>query len=80
MEIKEWFLESTRRWIVRAYSAEYNLHQGLPDDYTGGDFGELLCWEIHQNGQTFCWLARKWHISVSMLGVLIMDHCEKLEE
>ena len=79
MEMKEWFIESTRRWIVRAYSDDYNSYQDLPNG-TCGDFGELLCWEVHQNGQTFCWLARKWHISVSMLGELIADHCRKLEE
>ena len=71
-------IEMTREWIVREYSNEYNEHQGLPMG-TRGDFAELLCYEIHNNGQTFCWLARKWHISVSMLGELIADHCRKLE-
>ena len=45
----------------------------------GGSFGELLCWEIHENGQTFVWLAHKWGISVTTLGDLIADHCRKLE-
>ncbi len=45
----------------------------------GGGFGEILCWEIHENGQTFLWLAEKWDISVSFLGELIADHCIKLE-
>jgi hypothetical protein len=46
----------------------------------GGSFGEILCYEIHSNGLTFKWLAEKWGISVSFLGELIADHCNKLEE
>ena len=46
----------------------------------GGSFGEILCYEIHENGQTFLWLAAKWGISVSFLGEVIADHCKKLEE
>lgn len=45
----------------------------------GESFGELLCWEIHSNGQTFDWLARKWGISLPTLGDLISDHCRRLE-
>lgn len=45
----------------------------------GASFGELLCWEIHENGQTFIWLARKWGISLPTLGDLISDHCRRLE-
>ena len=51
-------------------------------------FGELLCYEMHhgnggpdgEGGLTFIWLAEKWGISVSMLGKLIKDHCDRLEE
>ena len=46
----------------------------------GGSFGEILCWEIHENGRTFLWLAEKWGIPVSLLGELIRDHCIRLEE
>lgn len=46
----------------------------------GGSFGELLCWEIHQNRQTFIWLAEKWGISLPTLGDLISDHCRRLED
>lgn len=46
----------------------------------GGDFGEILCWEIHTNGLTFLWLAEKWNIPVSILGELIWDHCKRLED
>jgi hypothetical protein len=56
----------------------------------GSSFGEILCYEIHSQpinrrmgindrGITFKELANKWGISVSFLGELIMDHCEKLE-
>ena len=45
----------------------------------GGSFGEILCWEIHENGQTFEWLARKWGVSLPTLGDLIADHCRRLE-
>ncbi len=46
----------------------------------GGSFGELLCYEIHTNGLTFIWLAKKWGISLPTLGELIWDHCKRLEE
>ena len=60
----------------------------------GGSFGELLCWEIHSDpinprmgvpistgyctGLTFRELAKKWGISVTFLGEIIADHCQKL--
>jgi len=43
-------------------------------------FGEILCHEIHENGLTFCWLAEKWGISLTMLGLLISEHCQALEK
>ena len=46
----------------------------------GGSFDEILCYEIHKNGLTFKWLAKKWDITVSFLGEIIVDHCKKLEE
>jgi hypothetical protein len=45
----------------------------------GCSFGELLCWEIHENGMTFVWLAQKWGLSLPTLGELIWDHCKRLE-
>ena len=45
----------------------------------GESFGEILCWEIHENGMTFEWLAEKWGISLSLLGEIIRDHCIRLE-
>lgn len=45
----------------------------------GGSFGEILCHEIHTRGLTFEWLARKWGVSLSLLGELIADHCRRLE-
>jgi len=45
----------------------------------GNSFGEILCWEIHTNGMTFEWLARKWGVSLPTLGELIWDHCKRLE-
>lgn len=52
------------------------------EDYPTGcgtSFGEILCWEIHSNGMTFCWLAAKWGLSLPTLGELIWDHCKRLE-
>lgn len=46
----------------------------------GGSFGEILCWEIHSNGMTFKQLAEKWRINLPMLGELIWDHCNRLQE
>ena len=56
----------------------------------GGSFDEILCYEIHsqphnprmrysRTGLTFKELADKWDISVTFLGELIANHCEKLE-
>jgi len=45
----------------------------------GNSFGEILCYEIHQNGLTFSQLANKWGVSLSILGELICDHCKRLE-
>lgn len=54
----------------------------------GGSFGEILCFELHSQpvnprglgytGLTFKELAAKWGITVSFLGELIADHCNKL--
>lgn len=46
----------------------------------GASFGELLCYEIHERGLTFKWLAQKWGVSLPTLGELIYDHCKRLEE
>ncbi len=46
----------------------------------GCSFGELLCYEIHENGLTFKWLATKWGVSLPTLGELICDHCKRLED
>ena len=45
----------------------------------GNSFGEILCWEIHTNEMTFVRLAKKWGISLPMLGELIWDHCKRME-
>ncbi len=45
----------------------------------GGSFGEVLCYELHSNNRTFRDLAKFWGISVSLLGLLIADHCFALE-
>ncbi len=65
------WIETTRTKIENDY--KYN------PTGCGGSFGEILCYEIHQNNLTFLWLAAKWEISVSDLGMLILDHCERLE-
>lgn len=67
----ESYLERLRRLIVEAY-ADHSTG-------CGSSFGELLCWEIHRNGQTFVWLAEKWGVSLPTLGELIWDHCKRLE-
>jgi len=71
-EIEESYLGYLRRLIV-------NQYQSHPTG-CGGSFGELLCWEIHENNKTFLWLAEKWGINVTTLGELIFDHCKRLEE
>lgn len=45
----------------------------------GGSFGELLCFEIHERGLTFTELAKYWNVSLSSLGELIKDHCDRMQ-
>ena len=80
-----WWLETSRLWIVRAYSEDYNEYHGLPKGTTGG-FDELLCHEMHnghdgehEGGLTFKWLAEKWNISLEVLAELVADHIRRLE-
>jgi hypothetical protein len=70
--MEEGHLEHLRRLIETQY-------QSNPTN-CGGSFGELLCYEIHERGLTFKWLADKWGVSLPTLGELIYDHCKKLEE
>lgn len=69
--VEESYLSFLRRSIEEQYEAN--------PTGCGGSFGELLCWEIHENGQTFIWLAEKWGVSLPTLGELIWDHCKRLE-
>ena len=49
----------------------------------GGSFGEILCFELHTaqdgRGRTFVQISKKWNITLSTLGRLIADHCERME-
>jgi hypothetical protein len=65
-------IERLRRLIEEAY---FEHPTGC-----GGSFGELLCYEIHTGGLTFIRLARKWGVSLPTLGMLIADHCNRLED
>ncbi len=85
MQPMDWWIETSRKWILRVYSEDYNEYQGLPKG-TIGDFGELLCYEIHHGhdeeldgGLTFDWLARKWEISLEVMAELVADHIRRLE-
>ena len=69
---EEGYLERLRRLIEEQY--------GENPTGCGCSFGELLCYEIHERGLTFNWLAEKWSVSLPTLGELIYDHCKKLEE
>ncbi len=65
-------IERLRRHIVKQYESQ--------PTGCGNSFDELLCFEIHEGGLTFNWLAEKWGISVTTLGELIFDHCKRLED
>lgn len=71
IDAEETRIERFRRLIVLQY-------QDHPTG-CGESFDEILCWEIHENGQTFSWLAHKWRISLPTLGDVIADHCRGLE-
>ncbi len=70
--IEEPHLERMRRIIVEQYEKQ--------STGCGGDFGELLCYEIHNEGLTFIKLSKKWGINLTLLGELLADHCRRLEE
>ena len=68
--IEESYLRRVRRLIEEQY---LNHPTGC-----GNSFGEILCFEIHQNNLTFYQLSRKWEISLAAVGELIFDHCKLL--
>ena len=69
--IEESYLSMLRREITEQYNKT--------DLDCKGDFGQILCWELHSNEQTFIMLAKKWGISLPTLGELIKDHCDRLQ-
>ncbi len=71
VDFGESYIERLRRLIVEQYSRH--------PTGCGNSFGEILCLEIHERGMTFEWLARKWGISLTVLGEIIYDHCKRLE-
>jgi hypothetical protein len=72
-------IQALRDRIEREY-ANVELASGT----VGGTFGEILCHEIHRGGDGhglhFVALAEKWRITVSQLGRVIADHCDKLPQ
>jgi len=69
---QESFIERCRRSIEEQYKAH--------PTGCGCSFDEILCYEIHERGMTFKWLARKWGISLPTLGEIIRDHCYELQD
>ena len=69
--IEEPYIERIRRLIIEQYIKN--------PTGCGDSFGEILCFEIHERGMTFEWLARKWGINLAVLGEIIWDHCKRLE-
>lgn len=69
--MEETYLSILRREIEEQYSAH--------PTGCGGSFGEILCWELHENRMTFAHIAAKWTISLATLGDLIKDHCDRLQ-
>jgi hypothetical protein len=74
---EESFIESCRRHVEEQY-------QVIQNETWTGEFGTILCHEIHNGGADggglhFMALAAKWGIPVSILGELIWDHCKRLE-
>ena len=71
--------ERTLTEEIKAFRKRIEVLYGRFPTGCGNSFGEILCWEIHQNGQTFLWLAERWEVSVTFLGEVIADHCKRLE-
>jgi hypothetical protein len=70
-KFEESHIERLRRLIEEQYQ--------LVPTGCGGSFGEILCYEIHERGLTFDWLAKKWGVNLPTLGELIHDHCKRLQ-
>ena len=68
--------ESRVEFLRRTIEEQYETLGGTG---CGASFGELLCWEIHSNNQTFTDLAILWGVSVTTIGDLIADHCRRME-
>lgn len=69
---QESFIERCRRLIEEQYEAH--------PTGCGRSFDEILCYEIHERGMTFKWLAQKWGVSLPTLGEIIRDHCYQLQD
>ena len=67
-----WWLDTSRMWIIRAFGY-------VDDDFQTGDFGELLCHNLHVRNMDFRQIAAEWNVSLAVLGELIADHCRRLE-
>lgn len=70
--------ETPMSWIVHLRQLIELQYQKNPTG-CGGSFGELLCYELHTGGLTFVQLAEKWGISLPTIGMLIADHCNRME-
>jgi len=73
--MEESHIEYLRRYIMLQYQVQQYEHSAW-----SGEFGPILCYELHTNGLHFARLAEKWGISLPTLGELICDHCKRLEK
>ena len=72
MKSKTWWIETSRKWIVRAYGA-------ASDEWQTDDFGELLEYCIWAQDKEFRQLAAEWNVSLEVLAELVADHIRRLE-
>ncbi len=82
-------IKAFRKHIEKAYlSTQFAHHAGfdeilcheMHEQPVNPRMGVKTANDGFRTGLTFKELAQKWGISVSFLGELILDHCERLEE
>ena len=67
-----WWIETSRMWIIRVFGYE-------SPEFSTGDFGELLCHNIHERKMDFRQIAAEWNVSLPVLAELVADHIRRLE-
>ncbi len=73
MEPVEWWINTSRMWIIRAFGNRDEPY------FQTNDFDELLKNNIYNREMPFQAIAKEWDISLEVLAELVADHIRRLE-